>query len=238
MVLNFSLTVDENLKGEDGAGCFHGSNKVYLENGEEKQISGVKVGDSVLAVNEHGILRFSTVIMQIHESPEDEFIFRVIRTKTGRNLTLTPHHLMYKKSNDEAKMNLEGFGTFFPVFAADVNKGDYVLVLDGKSGMKKDEVVSTDMVYLNGVYSPLTDHGNIVVEDILASCYSVYESHSIQHLAFAPFRWFYDVKRKLQSMNISKKLGHSVEELRDFGRHWYGDALIAIANNMALEKIA
>ena len=238
MVLNFSLTVDENLKGEDGAGCFHGSNKVYLENGQEKQISGVKVGDSVLAVDEQGLLRFSPVIMQIHESPEEESVFRVIRTKTGRNLTLTPHHLMYKKSNDEANKNSGGFGTFFPVFAADVSKGDYVLVLDGKSGMKKDEVVSTDMVSLNGVYSPLTDHGNIVVEDILASCYSVYESHSIQHLAFAPFRWFYDAKRNLQNMQISMKLGQSAEELGDFGRHWYGDALIAIANNMALEKIA
>lgn len=218
--------------------CFHGSNKVQLENGREKKISEVKVGDSVLAVDQHGLLRFSPVIMQLHQSPEERSIFLVIRTKTGRNLTLTPNHLMYKKMNGKVDLNLKEFFNFHTVFAKDVRKDDKVLVLDGRNGMKSDRVVSVEVVSLNGVYSPLTAHGNIIVEDILASCYSDYQSHSLLQIAFAPFRWFHDAKLFFQKTKMAQKEGKSTMEQDNIGRHWYATALIEMGKILIPEKMA
>ena len=46
-------------------------------------------------------------------------------------------------------------------------------------------------VSLAGIYAPVTEQGNIIVENILASCYADFENHKLVHLAFAPLRWFH-----------------------------------------------
>ena len=79
-------------------------------------ISDVKVGDSVLAVDERGLMIFSEVILQLHKDPEYTTEFQVIRTKTGRNLTLTPTHLIYKEDTDQADQDLKEFASSKPVF--------------------------------------------------------------------------------------------------------------------------
>ena len=38
---------------------------------------------------------------------------------------------------------------------------------------------------------PITMEGNIVVDDVLASCYASFD-HDIAHFAMAPIRWFPD----------------------------------------------
>jgi len=215
--------------------CFHGSNQIRLENGDQKMISEVKIGDSVLAVDEKGMLKFSPVIMHLDGSLSKSAAFVTIRTKTGRNLTLTPQHLMYKSEKDNSKINLNEFRT---VFAEDIRKGDIVLVLDDNNDMNKDEVVSTDLESRIGYFSPLTLHGNIIVNDILASCYA-YEDHSLQHLVFAPFRWYHTVKQALLSENMTKNVGVQSHGSILTGKqlHWYADALFRIAINLTPEKI-
>merc|ERR1711894_189690 len=98
----------------------------------------------------------------------------------GHSLTLTPNHLIYTGE----------FPSIQAVFASNVKIGDHGPVKDGKNGMKADKVVAVDTISSTGLYSPLTEQGNIVVENILASCYSDFENHNLQHLAFAPFRWY------------------------------------------------
>merc|ERR1712203_950671 len=105
-------------------------------------------------------------------------------------------------------------------------------------GMKSDRVVSVEVVSLNGVYSPLTAHGNILVEDILASCYSDYESHSLLQIAFAPFRWFHDAKFFFQKTKMTEKEGKSTMEQDKIGRHWYATALIEMGKRLIPEKMA
>ena len=45
-----------------------------------------------------------------------------------------------------------------------------------------------------GVYAPLTEEGNIVVDGILASCYAVVD-HDIAQAAMKPIRWYADIMK-------------------------------------------
>ena len=40
-----------------------------------------------------------------------------------------------------------------------------------------------------GAYTPVTVEGNIIVDGILASCYTI-SDHDLAHLAMTPIRWF------------------------------------------------
>jgi len=217
--------------------CFWGANMVHLSSGRQKKISDVRVGDSVLAVDQNGKLLFSQVIMQLTQAPEVTAEFHVIRTKTGRNLTLTPKHLIYKAENNKANLDFDGSTSSQPRFAMNIRKGDLVFVFDKNSGMIMDEVVSNDIEIRKGTYSPLTSHGSIIVEDILASCYSEIEDHSLLHMAFAPARWFSHIKEFFSSMKMMGKNTSSEYERDDMEHHWYSEALQDIGKNLVPEKL-
>jgi len=221
----------------DDSDCLWGSNMVHLSSGRQKKVSDVKVGDSVLAVDRNGKLLFSQVIMQLHQSPEETIKFQVIRTKTGRNLTLSPKHLIYKAENNRPNFDFDDSTSSQPRFAMNIREGDFVFVFDQSSGMIMDEVVSNDIEIRKGTYSPLTSHGSIIVEDILASCYSDIEDHSLLHMAFAPFRWFNEIRNVFSSTKRIGKDASSEYERDDMKRHWYCDALLDIGRNLVPEKL-
>ena len=45
----------------------------------------------------------------------------------------------------------------------------------------------TILLYV-GVYVPITEEGNIIVDEVLASCYAV--DHDLGQLTMAPIKWF------------------------------------------------
>ena len=220
----------------DSSGCFHGSNKVLLENGKRKLISEVKVEDEILAVDEMGILQVSQVVMQLHQAPEQTAMFHVIQTKTGRKLTLTQSHLIYKSKRNPGN-NLKEFSSSEPVFASKVEKGDLVYVLDENDKLIKEEIVSTHLETRKGIYSPVTAHGTIIVEDILASCYSDYEGHSLIHMVFAPVRWIHNARNAMLANKRNGEYDVSGCQPENMGHHWYSEALVAVADNLVPEKM-
>ena len=111
-------------------------------------------------------------------------------------------------------------------------------MLDRGHEIIQDEVVSTDTETRKGMYSPVTAHGTIIVEDILASCYSDYESHSLLHLAFAPFRWFNDGKALISSLFKNGEYDWSEYKEDDNGHHWYSEALLGVGKSLVSEKVA
>ena len=100
--------------------------------------------------------------------------------------------------------------------------------------MVKDKVVVVTEELLTGYYSPLTTQGNIVVQNILASCYSSFESQKLQHFAFAPFRWFHSARNWLSFMNFEQTTNIDLE---DEWQHWYADGLEEMAENLLQEKM-
>ena len=48
-------------------------------------------------------------------------------------------------------------------------------------------------LFCTGAYTPLTREGNIIVDEVLASCYASSVDHHLAHFAMAPIRWFPDI---------------------------------------------
>jgi len=217
-------------------GCFEGSSSVMLSDGSRRQMSELKVGDSVLSVDSRGNYEFSPVILFLDRAPEETRQFYVIKTASGHTLTLTPSHLIYAKivanaldeDEDEADEEAASSSTtadFESVYAGDVREGDYLLV-KSVSGLVPSRVVSIETVVKQGVYAPLTAQGNVVVDDVLASCYAQIDSQDTAHWAFAPVRLLWS----LNLMPTPETEANSVDvPLHHPGIHWFADRLYSIA---------
>jgi len=119
---------------------------------------------------------FSKVESWIHNDASQEAEFVTLATASGLSLTLTPNHLIYKVS-------CNGEPNRMTVPSGDIEVGNCVLAQ--KDGlMVPDRVLSIDKSTKTGIYSPLTTEGNIVVDGILASCYSNVDSEGLQKYMF------------------------------------------------------
>ena len=214
-------------------GCFTGSSLVVLENGSPKKMSDLQVGDSVLTVSDNNVLSFSPIILNLHRSPKEFGEFLVLQTNTGHSLTLSLQHLLYIKPKNTAQNETEqdtDKKAFRPVFASSVKKGDSLLVYDKYNALKLGVVVNMEQMAMEGLYSPLTIQGNIIVDDVLASCYSDFDSHGLQHLSFAPFRWMYRLF-ELASPKKPKLINVDSSTIQDENVvHWYAQGLHVLSN--------
>ena len=57
------------------------------------------------------------------------------------------------------------------------------------------EVVKIESEVKEGFTAPLTQHGTILVNDILVSCYSEINSHWLAHLAMKPVSMWYQITK-------------------------------------------
>ena len=209
----------------------------------------LKIGDNILTVDENGDLEFSPVILFLHRSPTERLHYLVITTNTGDSLSVSEYHLLYTLSEKETssncfvgpetnEMSLDNtiqdvdssydcsLDLFKTVYASNVKVGDLVLVFDGKNHMKISKVQNVvKNVEEVGTFAPLTSQGNIVVDNVLASCYAVTNNHRMAHLAFFPVRMWYHMLEYVPYLNIKHD---ETKELNGYGIHWYANMLTKI----------
>jgi hedgehog protein len=177
-----------------------------------------------------GSFTYSEVILFLDRNPEQRREFLQLRTASGRNLTVTPSHLLMVASNTSDTYRVQA------VFADRVRPGDRILV-QNRMEPEIDIVISTEAILKKGVYAPLTTEGTIVVDGIVASCYAVVDSQWIAQWSYVPFRIYASFMR-LFSENVTAR---SVSQ-RPVGVHWYANILYAIAqyvlpNNMLYSTV-
>lgn len=74
-----------------------------------------------------------------------------------------------------------------------------------------------------GLFAPLTESGNIVVDDTLTSCYAIVDSHVIAHLSMTPLRL------KHRAMELLGTVFKTTPTLLDGdGIHWLAETLYAV----------
>jgi hypothetical protein len=166
-------------------------------------VSQLSVGDRVLALDSvNGCPFFDEVIAFADRLSHQDSTVTVIELENGATLSATFHHLVFvhlaesSSSQDSVLKDVIHAGTLKP--------GDSVFSLYRPSTVFNDSVPSMVVqptkvtgVYsrnaTSGLYAPLTRSGNIVVNDVVASCYAVATNQRVAHWALWPLRAWYQL---------------------------------------------
>lgn len=150
--------------------CFPGTAVVILDDGSEKKMEDVVVGDRVHV----GLGHYSEVLMFTHRvrNVGKRFVRISIRDASG-HLLLTPGHLLWLNGHLKAA-NVARVGDFITM-----GNGSHVAISS----------VSTTIEY--GLYNPQTLDGNIVVNNVIASTYTTALRFATAHALIAPLRYMF-----------------------------------------------
>ena len=157
--------------------CFAGSETVDLESGEVRVMSDVRVGDRVLAADAAGRTSYSDVVFVPHRANNDDALFTLITTASGRDIKMTPSHIILAGPCHSS-------GPLPLTYASSVRVGDCVMTVSGK-----DMVSTVETVQGKGLYTIVTKEEYVVVNGIIASPFAV--NHMLANLYYNVHRLVY-----------------------------------------------
>ncbi|XP_028849499.1 desert hedgehog protein [Denticeps clupeoides] len=193
--IHCSVKADHSVALERG-GCFPGSAQVHVAGGGRKSMSSLKPGDTVLAATESGRPVLSQVLLFLHQDRERTATFLVLGTEDGQRLALSRNHLVFRSTRHEKHLT-----AYQACFAARVKRGDYVLTHGTNGRVQPSRIASVTQEERRGVYAPLTEHGTLFVDGVLASSYATVEDHGLAHWAFGLLRYVSSLTQLFQALS-------------------------------------
>ena len=182
--------------------CFPAGSTVNTTTGLEF-IENLNIGDKVLSFNSYtGKLEYSDIYMYGRKIKEVEADFITLYTDNSElEISASGDHFLYVGDNVTKSGNDNFNGAILKRFKNVIVGKDYIF----DARMNKYLVIKKDNKKMNGLYSPYTLNGNIIVNGIISSCYShsifdhllisenQYDSYlpGIYQMCFAPLRWIY-----------------------------------------------
>ena len=142
------LNISESAATDKHTGCFTAQSKVVLEDGRRINMSQVMVGDMVQSVDSTGNVVYSEVLMFMDREPEERMRFITITGDDGRQVTLTPSHLIFTGKPDCG--NLECMEA---TYAGNVQTGHSIMVT--RDGVTVSMTVASTGIRLKKRRSPL-----------------------------------------------------------------------------------
>ncbi|KFQ34497.1 Indian hedgehog protein, partial [Merops nubicus] len=166
-------------------GCFPGRALATLEDGARTPLWALRPGQRVLAMDGAGRPTYSDFLAFLDKEPRALTSFHVIETREPpRHLALTPTHLLFVAAHAWAPAAPGILATPAlpqPGGVARATGGWRALVLG--AGDRRDV----------GAYAPLTRHGTLVVDGVVASCFALVQEQHLAQLAFWPLRLYHSL---------------------------------------------
>jgi hypothetical protein len=177
-----------------------------MEDGSRRPISGLRIGDRVLVFDKNYITSSPVLAILTHlRAPMIDFIDLYTSNTT---LRLTPtHFLLVRKQNQRRDSYAR---------AQEVSVGDFIFV---SSPPNITSVLITRVerrtVENEDAYTPLTLEGTIIVNDLVASCYSTYRP-SVIHVITKPVQWWFWLLVKSEFYHTAEWSSRLVVHFLDF----------------------
>lgn len=165
-----------------------------------KPVASIGSGELVQVMGEDGHPYFSPVLMMIHSNPNERANFLQLYTKGGKKINITPSHLLMTVTEDDYPEHItfnKTYGRLKSKFAGQIKMGDQLLIQEDETSFVLDTVVGLKSAELEGVFAPLTEEGNVIIDEALVSCYAMINSQKLAHWSFFPVRLYYRAKRLL-----------------------------------------
>lgn len=219
-------------------GCFSGDSIVYTQNGPVT-MSNLNIGDEILTVGQDEHLVYSEIILFLDRDLSVTRLYYHIETKSGKVITVTETHLVFVTYSPNSSF---GDPSSHAIFASKIELGMYILIRQESklnATIKEEKLVSEEVVRITtskkqGAFAPLTKEGNLIVDQVVVSCYALIADQSLAHLAFVPIRIWSNF---IDSLKIIKKLIHlessklskSQTSIQN-GIHWYPKLLYSLSD--------
>ncbi|CAF5153441.1 unnamed protein product, partial [Rotaria magnacalcarata] len=120
------------------------------------------------------------MILMLDQNAYGEAEFYTLQTKSNHRISLTGQHLIAVQSS---------IGTIVYIPAEQVEVGrDSLYVLSSEGIVIVSPVVEISIETKMGYFAPLTMSGTLLVNNVVAGCFSHMHSHSLGQLVMAPIR--------------------------------------------------
>jgi len=183
--------------------CFPGEAQVQSTGGVLK-MSEVQIGDFIMAGRKDGSVEFSEVYAWGHRDVERHEKYLKIAAGS-HSMWLSANHLV-------AVADSKCSGCFRFIRACEVSTKDTIYTMDGLDRIKKEQVISITTEEKLGVFAPFTKNGTVIVDGILASCYSEVGNHKAAHFCLSWLRAAYKMGMFIQKEE--GKMCHGGAEMR------------------------
>uniref|UniRef100_A0A914CDI0 Uncharacterized protein n=1 Tax=Acrobeloides nanus TaxID=290746 RepID=A0A914CDI0_9BILA len=162
--------------------CFAGDMQVEALNGSKKRMDDLEIGDWIKSIYDYEVV-YTNVETFLHRLPDEEIDFLLIEFDIGESLKISPKHLLYVTNCIEplTAVSIHHYNAKL-VPSEEINVGDCLLYVGENNTIFNTVVTNITITKAKGIYAPLTSTGNIVVNRILSSCYSVTENDSLQNV--------------------------------------------------------
>ncbi|CAI2342770.1 unnamed protein product [Caenorhabditis sp. 36 PRJEB53466] len=118
-------------------------------------------------------MTYTRVSSWMHRLPETKAAFVKLTTEQGAVVSMTPQHFIYKADCVTEEMTL--------VYAEDMHKGDCVMVKENDENLVMTLITDKSTFYETGVYAPMTENGDLIVDNVYASCHNVIKTNTLTH---------------------------------------------------------
>uniref|UniRef100_A0A914Y4G4 Uncharacterized protein n=1 Tax=Panagrolaimus superbus TaxID=310955 RepID=A0A914Y4G4_9BILA len=184
--------------GGGDALCFTADTIVTTMKGKKKRMDELSVNDWVLSAGGKAV-GYSQVNSWLHRKPNFMAEFIKFTLENGKELKMTKKHYIYKSDcSYDSTITVEEASKEM-VYAENVSISDCLFIVQRNTKLIQSRISKIERIEEKGIYSPMTNNGNIIVNDIFASCYNIVKNDKLQ----------------LSFPSLSKRIKHFISTLWD-----------------------